>query len=57
MGQHTDAKRPKIEKMLVNGIISDSDIALCCGVSWKYVQEVKRELRARGALGQVRNYG
>ena len=52
MGNHTDAKRPKIEKMLVNGIISDSDIALCCGVSWKYVQEVKRELRANGAFAR-----
>lgn len=57
MGAHGDAKRPKVERMLINGIISDSDIALCCGVGWKYVQQVKRDLKAKGLLGQVRNYG
>ena len=57
MGKHGDAKRPKVERMLQNNILSDSDIALCCGVSWKYVQDIKRDLKARGLLGQVRNYG
>jgi len=49
MTQHSDSKEPKIRQMIRNGILSDSDIALCCGVSWKHVKDVKRKMQAEAS--------
>lgn len=35
--------------MVRNGILSDSDIALCCGVTWRYVQDVKRKMKSEAS--------
>lgn len=56
MGQHTDSKEPKIRKMIANGILSDSDIALCCGVTWQHVKYVKRKMTEE-ASGSRSNVG
>lgn len=39
------AIRIKIEDLLRKGL-SDSDIALCCGVKWQTVQSIKRQIKA-----------
>lgn len=49
------ALRTKIESLMRKGL-SDSDIALCCGVSWQKVQSIKRQIKADAAEAK-RNIG
>lgn len=56
MIQHKDSKEPKIRQMIRNGILSDSDIALCCGVTWKHVKDVKLKMKQE-ASGSRSNVG
>lgn len=43
----------KVRRLLSNGVLSDSDIALACGVSWQAVQSIKRQMKAENKKANV----
>lgn len=43
----------KVKRLLLNKQLSDSDIALCCGVTWQTVQSMKRQIKEEAAAKRL----